>query len=464
MDVLSTEPQDELFQKSALYSGSHLYRVPLDEDMNFDLAYNWFMDQKAFSNSFAEPREQRISFRLGRQGEFGQDIQVTYIRSVDGEDRVLLALSGTKDGLTVSPLVELNSKGEVTTVGAGVRKTFKIGEDTGSIGMFATNKAFTFFFNQRLRQWEVRMRQDYDYNEKTMRFNFESLRWSSIGQTAAGLGLTYSDESIIPYFILETGNLLGNKNIQVRVGWDMKRNEMAYQIGLQSTVGRINPYVNFANTNLASGFGSNEPQSGAGVRFNEANNKYVDLGMLADTSTQQAALGGGYGPANMMIYAPLNSDSGLGGTIGLNLFNWFGRNRWRNPSEADMEFIPQGNIRYAQGQTALLRDIIRDMYERSYREKPSFRQSLAGLFGDGMDDEVRENLTALGADDLDLKKDREQEVVKEGLFNKYAKKRGLRLFKNYYEEFTGYMVQAKNLETAQGYGLRYYCIRIITGP
>ncbi|MEK6564848.1 MAG: hypothetical protein AABZ65_07470, partial [Candidatus Omnitrophota bacterium] len=457
VNLLSNEPQDELFQKNALYSGRHLYRVPLDEDMNFDLAYDWFMDQKAFNNSFDEPREQRISFRLGRQSEFGQDVQVTYIRSVDGEDRVLLALSGTKGGLTVSPLVELNSKGEVTTVGLGVRKTYKIGEDTGSIGMFATNKAFTFFFNQRLKQWEVRMRQDYDYNEKTMRFNFESLRWSSIGQTAAGLGLTYSDESLIPYFILETGNLLGNKNIQVRVGWDMNRNEMAYQIGLQSTVGRINPYVNFANTDLSSGFGSSEPQSGAGVRFNEANNKYVDLGMLADTSTQQASIGGGYGPANMAIYAPLNSGSSLGGIIGFNVFNWFGRNRWSNPLGVDMEFIPQGNIRYAQGQTAMLRDIIRNMYEGSYREKPSFRQSLAGIFGDGMDDDVRENLTALGADNLDLKKNREQEVVKEGLFNKYAKKKGLNLFQDYYEEFTGYMLKAKNLETAkEGYGLQYY--------
>src|SRR3989338_8070209 len=457
VNLLSNEPQDELFKKSALYSGSHLYRVPLDEDMNFDLAYDWFMDQKAFSNSFAEPREQRISFRLGRQGDsFGQNIQVTYIRSVDGEDRVLLALGGSKDGLDLNPLFELNSKGEITTVGLGVRKTYKIGEDTGSIGMFATNKAFTFFFNQRLKQWEVRMRQDYDYNEKTMRFNFESLRWSSIGQTAAGAGFTYSEDSLIPYFILETGNLLGNKNIQVRVCWDMNRNEMVYQIGLQSTVGRINPYVNFANTNLAGGFGSNEPQSGAGVRFNEANNKYVDLGVLADTSTQQASIGGGYGPANMAIYAPLNSGSGFGGALGFNPFNWFGRGGWNNPAGADMEFIPQGNIRYAQGQTALLRDIIRDMYERSYREKPSFRQSLAGLFGDGMDDDVRDNLIALGADKLDLKTEREQEVVKEGLFNKYAKKRGLDLFRDYYEEFTAYMLKARNLETAQGYGLQYY--------
>jgi len=402
MDISRQSPLDTT-ERSFGYTLTDATRLDLGElydgDLGMDVIYNAFFQSRSLKESFGDaPDEQRITFNLGRMGLTNQNIQLTYIETKEGEHRVLFAASHGWDGNVVTTMIEFDEKGKAHVI-VGGRKTYEIAGNRGSVGLFVGDQAVSFFFNQRISEWEVRWRSDYDFEESGVRFNFETLKHSSIGQMAAGFGVTYdtSRDSVVPYFVMQTRGLGGNGIIRGSLGWDINNNEPVFQLMMQNTAGMINPYVGMDSNGDTSNLN-------VGARAYDAHDRYVDAGVIGSSEHQGGKLEFGNG----LMSAGGQFTTGNNSNLSLNFtpLNWR-QNRRQQPEELISENTqPTGSILFDSRMDSV-RDVLDEVIKQTtHGARPGFWASFKGLFSDGINSELEGKLSSLGMD-IDKKEEKE---------------------------------------------------------
>ncbi|MFA5240529.1 MAG: hypothetical protein WC476_12600, partial [Phycisphaerae bacterium] len=452
--IISTTTQPTPFDqvtnpdRGYTYSGVKYYRLGLDDwqdgTVKMDVIYNWILNSKAVSGKFEDPAEQRITLNLGRLGSTAQNLQATYIRANEG-DRVVVAFSHTQNGVTMTIGVELDEKGKAQVM-AGARKLFQTEQTRGSVALFASQQAVSFDWNQRSKEWEVRFRSDYNYQENSIRINFEQLKHSSVGQLAAGMGVTFQDNSVIPYTTIQGRGLLGVDYFNAKLGWDIKENKPVVLLSTQNNSGLVRPYANLNST------GENTTTLQAGARFNQANGYHFDAsGLMDSNSSFGASIDVGTSSISLRTTAYEDNNRSFGLRINpFKLFDQLGAAKQYSGMESE-SYKPQGNILFVESNTAL--GEFRSALRRALLAKDdaiSFTDSFLGLFTKGSVEQMYQDLEKLGVKVT-------QEQVKRFLAVKAAfDKENVKLFPGKFSELISYMIKAKELTTENGSRIKDY--------
>ncbi|MFC1754189.1 hypothetical protein ACFL96_12505, partial [Thermoproteota archaeon] len=447
---------DSVFENRDIsLSGQHDYNIDLGEwndgQVDLDIIYSWYLKAQAldYSQEFEqlEPEEHRFILDLGRSGDTKQNIQITYVRQKGGRNSILLSFSNKNNNLTTTTLVELDSEGQVN-YGAGMRNVYNEGNTHGNIGIYAGNDILSFFWDQREKAWEVRFRSDYNTEENEIRFNFEGLKHSSLGDLTAGTGLTYESESFIPYLVMRGRGPLGAHYMDAKVGYDTEKDKPVYQLRVQNTTGRTNPYFSL------NSFGDST-RADLGLRFNDpADSTYFNINANYG-SGDQGGLSMGVGNGVLDLQGRVSGDLsegeyGYGVDLSFHPFR-LGADNYRAPrvsSGRTAEIEALGDILF-EDENQLVSDIQHAWASREI----SFGKRFAALFGE-VSPALRYRLYQFGIDSDEEIKDF---IARRESFDERNEKRpaNRKVFSDFME-LMFYLNRAQQLTTANNQGILDY--------
>jgi len=411
-----------------------------DVQTALNIIHTWQVSQPQFTDQFAlrGPDFQSLTFDLGRRDGMSQNAQnaqmTVNLSSGQGPENVSLALTDTQDGRTTTIIVQLDNQGNVV-VGGGLRM--------GNIGIFANDRNFSFYWNQRFQEWEIRIRTDMDYREGRFTVNMESLKHS--GNLTAGMGATLDNGSVIPYLKTQYLGPFGIGQVTGVLGYDTKSNKPVAQIGLQSTTGSYNPYLNI-NSQGDQGTALN-----AGLRKNMADGSYVNIsGNVTESNRNFSLL---WGNPLYSVTTNLNGN-GMpnGGNITFHPFMWHNSRNTTDLSQREGLTLvkPEGEIIVAEG-LGFFRD---DLTRALNSSQIPFTTELKGIFTSDVEPELTQELKKFG---IDKKEELVKFIAIKSAFDAgHGQRAGAeRTFVNY-AELLRYAAEARDLRTRAGLGVKDY--------